>query len=771
MRFWVPFLLGLSIFGFLYGCSSQENTVQKPTIQTTAPTYSKTPRQTITPTPHPTSTEEPIPTLEKRGNSILPVIISPINLFESQVVPIPTPENSPSQYGLRAWNESEGLAMVTALEEYAHNNDLYFLDARQHLPDDYKLVDLAINEFLYRFPESKYRDDLTWRLAMSKNLQGCYPINISHQKCSVMADWIFGSIEKYLNENVGESKDLNSFLFPRGFKVEEEYSIKNLFGDGRESKVYRIKPEDYYDPSLIFAVRQLGDRTKVQVIPIFIDTNNGRAIRRDSIAEIKDRNKNGVPEVITQETIWAGMSDYWLHIFEWDQNKFKDLSQGKIRSLYGDELMYEGVTWGDKALTIKNFGESDTYFWNGHEYELSGRENSYLAFGCAQYSEDFSKWANPQKAINSLDSVINNWSEEQSLDVGADCPNYLRLKKGLYYAQHDRPDLARGVFQDIVDHPLNLADSFSAEIAGVFLDSYKANEPLYFGCIKAQPMLDVKLKEKSESDNWVSVDYPPLCDLNNAYSKMNESLGPKISVDPIPFLQNTGKGIREYAKTDINDDGKLDWVIINTENNTIWALIADDRGIRPVLLGDAYHLDEIPPQSKLIVETIQEIKNDLSIILLGFGNDLYIYKLIHKDDVFEADLSMYKYNIQKYEVSQNDQELTIRILYTPIEYMEIYHWDNKTNEFLLFPLYGNEIFTENFPTDSLPNIEEILLHLDEGKLGSDPIKAQFLYLAGLIYELTGENKKAVLNYWEIWHDFPNSAYAVMACSKLDGCKP
>jgi|WetSurMetagenome_2_1015567.scaffolds.fasta_scaffold28042_2 hypothetical protein len=775
MRFLVPFLLGFSVFGFLCGCSSQGKIVQKPTFQITAPTYTKTPPQTNTPTPRPTTTEWPTPTLEKKGGSILLIFISPLNLSESQVVPIPTPEKLPLHYDLRAWNESEGLAMITSMEEYAHKNDFYYLSANNNLPADYKVVDLAINEMLFRFPETKYRDDLLWRLAMSKNLQGCDPIGASHQKCSVMADWIIESVENFINQNGSETADLESFLNPRGFTVAEEYSTSNLFGDGRKEKVLRIKPQDNADPGLIFAVRKKSDNTKLQVVPIFVDVFNGGVFRKDLIAEITDRNMNGVPEVIVQETQHAGMGFYTLHIFEWNHDQFKDLSQGKIRSLYGDELMYEGVTWNGNALTILNFNKFDTYSWNGHTYELSDRENTHFVPYCHQYLIKMSIKDNLQNGINFLDSVINNWSEEQLLEVGADCPNYLRLKKGLYYAQNDRSDLARKVLQDIVDHPTNLDDSFSAEIAGVFLDSYKANEPLYFGCVKAQSKLDAKLNDESERDNWISGD-STLCDLNQAFSQMVLSFKPMFSEDPITDLKDAGVGISEFTKVDINDDGQPDWVFINSDNNSIWALIVKNQGLQPVLLDEAYHLDEEAPQSKLIVETIKVAENS-TLLFVNFGNSLYTYELTELNGLNEAKDVLYEYPIEKYSVTNGDQGVEVKILYAQQKYtpeygnLRFYHWDDKIGEFVLLPLFGDGMFTENFPDDSLPYLEEILSTFDQDIPGLDLEKAQFLYRMGLIDELTSNNEKAVQNYWQIWHDFPGSPYAVMACSKLEGCQP
>ena len=44
-------------------------------------------------------------------------------------------------------------------------------------------------------------------------------------------------------------------------------------------------------------------------------------------------------------------------------------------------------------------------------------------------------------------------------------------------------------------------------------------------------------------------------------------------------------------------------------------------------------------------------------------------------------------------------------------------------------------------------------------------------IIGLSYELSGDQQKAAQIYWEIWHDFPDSHYALLARYKLEPVKP
>jgi hypothetical protein len=45
--------------------------------------------------------------------------------------------------------------------------------------------------------------------------------------------------------------------------------------------------------------------------------------------------------------------------------------------------------------------------------------------------------------------------------------------------------------------------------------------------------------------------------------------------------------------------------------------------------------------------------------------------------------------------------------------------------------------------------------------------SRLMYLLGLAYELTGDEANAVKTYWNLWHDYPETAYARLAESKLE----
>jgi hypothetical protein len=45
------------------------------------------------------------------------------------------------------------------------------------------------------------------------------------------------------------------------------------------------------------------------------------------------------------------------------------------------------------------------------------------------------------------------------------------------------------------------------------------------------------------------------------------------------------------------------------------------------------------------------------------------------------------------------------------------------------------------------------------------------YLLALAYELSGQEQKAVETYWQLWRDFPEDTFAIMARRKLAPAEP
>jgi len=103
---------------------------------------------------------------------------------------------------------------------------------------------------------------------------------------------------------------------------------------------------------------------------------------------------------------------------------------------------------------------------------------------------------------------------------------------------------------------------------------------------------------------------------------------------------------------------------------------------------------------------------------------------------------------------------------------EGYRWDASRGEFR-DDLLEYKLIVEHDPVAAAEISKIIVPLLFEGKdrYSSAWWYQRYYYLCGLSFELSGDQQKAVEIYWEIWHDFPNSPYALLARYKLEPINP
>jgi tetratricopeptide (TPR) repeat protein len=89
-------------------------------------------------------------------------------------------------------------------------------------------------------------------------------------------------------------------------------------------------------------------------------------------------------------------------------------------------------------------------------------------------------------------------------------------------------------------------------------------------------------------------------------------------------------------------------------------------------------------------------------------------------------------------------------------------------------LHEYSLFILHDPEKAQELAEQVLPLLEEWKIIPD-ISIWWMprsyYLAGLSYELAGNQEKAIEIYWQLWHDFPDSHYARLAEFKLEPISP
>lgn len=761
-------LLGLLGFVFLVSCQASgpvptaSFTPSLALSPTQLLTLSPTPSRTVSPTPLPLLTRTPRPTQTITNTpsstivgptpiSVLPVLTPAEWWAGHDPTPIATPALGHDRYRLKDWSEADALELIRLLEVYAHETDtLAAAHARLNFPDAYKLVELAVRETIYRYPDTPHRKILDWRLAMAQPIA----------EESGSDAWILNEIEASLNQKRFFLDDLSAGLAPYGFTVVQQLTAKNLFGHGLESPVYWVRPLDLYGSQGLFFSVQGKTTGNYKVVPIYArwDLNASLGNDENSTMQIGDHNGNGLPEVVLEIVDTSGsicFSD--VYVYEWDGTRFVDLTQGRVGS--SDCL---GWGFGDpntpdsNTLTI-NAGifppVTEIYKWNGTYYALTDQQLSRYDLGC----EDFTRilmngWDDYRTGIEHAQSTLANWPEDAASLV-VNCPDYVRFKIAIAYALHNRVNEARSTLQ-----ALEPSSSFSSA-AKAFLENYHDTNQLYQSCQAAQ----------------IAYGSDRLCNLSDTFPLLIRSLHGADVSDPTVALQKNGLEIKVSRHMDLDGDGVLDWLVDTDSSNdyvNLWGLLTTGQGLQPIrITGLRNYTEGVSEQDAFKAETFEMPSTHDHLLIISF-DEFKIYRLKPSAaNPIVSYLSGYESGIKEHTFRQTAHGLDLELVPDLPGLIDFYRFNAATNQFEKLPLYENNIFTNGGPAEALPYIERIAKGLEGLDDRYAYTKPQFIYLLGLAYELTGDKIQAAKTYWQLWHDFPQSSYAIMARSKIEQSTP
>ena len=168
------------------------------------------------------------------------------------------------------------------MEVFAHDNNVPApAHGRFEFPDAYAIVELAIREMKFRFPNSTYQEKVDWRLAMANVIQGE----------SESDEWILQTIETFVNQHSPD--ELNDYLLSHGFLIDEETIVDNLMNDGKPALVLRVQAQDSFgSQGLVFALQQDAEG-KYKLFPIHSFWTI--VASWEYIVDTLDHNKNWIP--------------------------------------------------------------------------------------------------------------------------------------------------------------------------------------------------------------------------------------------------------------------------------------------------------------------------------------------------------------------------------------------------------------------------------------------------------------------------------------------
>ncbi len=766
-------------------------------------TPTETPTPTATSSPTPTAT--PFPTVPDPTSRevIFPLLVTSGGAGMWPPNPIPTPAKPAESYRLKNWTEQEALHLIYWADQFAYDTDSWGAGSeRPYIQPAQDPILVAVQEALRAFPNSPYSTALKWKEALANAIKSN----------SESDEWVLNELEQGLNDGRYTMDELEETLNRYGFTIRYSQSDPNLFGRGREGTVLLMGTFQDYSDGLFIGITQNSQGTyQVELIHngwSFFDLMYSSPDWYDQkTAWISDHTKDGVPEIILEavDPEFGGNSTT-VFIYQWDGNHFKDLSNGGFYLSRETGWHYEANSTEDTLVFTRVGIDGDplAYYYQSHSKSYQLIDIEYMAPPEIGDGTDF--WMINFLIEDGEYKIATDTLEQASLSKPL--KYFLRFQLGFLYALQAQPEQAISTLQTLED------DSAISDAAQAFLEQYQDAQDIYRACQAAQTWMETLIPpengkgefywpENSESI-WgyeIRQRYQngalyigELCNLRAALRAVTNTIRGN---DPVTTLQQAGVNILAALPLDADGDGDQDWIIrIDAPMNDDlfpWVLLNQGgKWVARRLPNGAYQYNGNAPIENVFKAQVLPIPGQRPPLVLLQMDQLvftFYFEPIPSGFVLLHYASTALNNVLSFTVPDSTQP-EFRVDFVPDSFTpdwQVYRWEPTESQITVVEeslsaaqLYAcgptslahraeAKLLEEENLREAIPLLEAVAAAFpgtgEDCYNGYD--HARLAYLLGLAYEWYGYTEKAVQAYWTTWHDYPDSAYALMARAKLE----
>jgi hypothetical protein len=669
----------------------------------------------VSQTPSPRSTASPFPTLTPTVTRAHPQI--------STLTP-GTPSNlNVSSYTLQNWTEREALELISHVETYISSKENYYSDLGIYgwagYMQEFEVLSYALDEALLRFPDSPQ--------AMYWQFERCYYLAFSdaygQDQQAKELDCYGDLIVNALNTEVVDIENL-----PVWFAAYEERLVINIVNlepppGYKLSKLLELESAD--EEAIILLLQSPGG---YEFYGIFSNLFYYRGAWVETIFE--DITGDGYAELIFRYGgnsccgFFNYINIYDLHqvpphrlaifdddgLYEW----IGALDSGEYHPL-DDDANFPGFifesrpdTYGDPCTlsTLKTFHWTGTYFElvnTKHEIQSPGKYDDQEL--CTYVIDTIS---DPIEMEVVVDVLSNVYLDKMPLDVIRD---ELRYRLGEFYARIGKWEKAKVYLEDLLSHTYYLPDNPYLSPAELLLAEYESIDDYYNICSQIE-----------------------ICDriiaINDLTSTIPIEAFPRLS----EILHDWSVPIISHGYFDFDYDNYLEqWFVIqdpNTRKFEFWIFTKAPQNIQSIRVSNINtRYPDIELTSDYQSMNVTQLDEGTRFVFDWSPGiqEAFVYHL-HDGTVEEGDVAFEFF------------EETLNSSYADL-------------------IQGSE------PTLVLEALQSINDLIDEDK--SHRISyARYYYVLGLVSELLQEEESAIEYYLQLWKNFPDSTYAVMARLKL-----
>ena len=686
---------------------------------------------------------------------------------------------------MRDITEEVALNLAYEMNEYSYRNFPSFQDwwTDGQFIASQEPVGLAIQEYLYRYPEGLSAYHLGWQLAyINAILYGGIHDGLAGNQYD--DQWIVSELDKKLNEGELQPDQLEIILNLYRFDVAYLEPIENLFGDEKIAWLYVITPQvweeetDNLNPSnffsrggLFFVVEQSeSEEYHIHLLESAWSFINGAS----SIFEISDHNENGIPEIALNLGLHGGtMCAGEFKIFEWKGNQFIDITNGEFLIGYCTDNIQYSISEGKPSILYRYFYSAPAlYLWNGSRYEFS----EYL------YSDPIEKWSFASSFIEEAQAIEELLASPNREGLNPAQIDFLRYRLGIVYSLIGDELQVKRVLQDLADNPVDKSQSIYPDFAKNFLQYYSGNETLSLACRKSREIFDKTSARMGEEEQIFGISLDNnfgigllRCFERNVFELLIREMPGTIENVP-DELRRMGMTLYYAEKQDVNLDGLAEeWLVIFEDG--MFVVLPNEKGYKAVELEYFWYGEGATQYSNVDLIIERWNRSEDAILLASTVDELLILK-IGKD--FSSIRLNSEYAVENVLFSPQSDPAQFQVFHVTPDPNEEYYddpwsgyrWDLDEQKFRE-DLIEYTLFIERNPDKAVELVDTVypfLMKWKELESVSYDLPS-YLYLCALTYELSGDEQKAAEMYWQLWHDFPESHYALMARYKLEPVNP
>jgi hypothetical protein len=385
-------------------------------------------------------------------------------------------------------------------------------------------------------------------------------------------------------------------------------------------------------------------------------------------------------------------------------------------------LLFKGHYGADALTQPCNLREYDKYCWNGERFELA---ETWLGIDTpGEYDDkEFCQFvidtAKEQGELNVAVKVIGDARISDPEATG----DQILYRLGEYHARIGNRNKAKEFFTQAISFSTTSSESDAkwAQAAQIFLDDYHEKSDYYEVCSRVVQ-----------------------CDLRGALEQLITEIEPDSFLEALDLLRASGIAIKSKGFMNFDAKGDIEqWLVLqhpNTANREFWILVKGAERTYGLFVAE---ISTNKPELKEFYRssTYALMTSDGEILFsleeIGFSGQPYVltHDLIQSyDPILEADY-LRQYLVEK-------------------------------------PL--NDLINRLMNRDDPAQIRDLLIQLSQSE--SFDCKQtnrcdQIQYLLGLTNELLGDEQAALNAYLQLWKEYPDSLYTIMARAKLVPVSP